>query len=66
MPRICQNCGKGSQIEWKRKLLRGHYNPTHKKRKYPNLQKVRTSEGNRIRVCTECIRNWAKTATKNK
>jgi ribosomal protein L28 len=43
-----------------RVLLRGHYNPTGKKRKYPNLQWARV-EGKRMRICTDCIKTIHKT-----
>jgi hypothetical protein len=45
----------------KRHLLRGHYNPTPKVRKYPNLQYA-TVDGRRQLICTRCIRTLAKTA----
>lgn len=41
-------------------LLRGHYNPTNKTRKYPNLQKTHNVEGMRVLACTSCIRTMAK------
>ncbi len=53
-------CGKGSQMQGKRKLLRGHYNPVNWSRKYPNLQWARV-KGERVRVCTQCMRKLAKT-----
>ncbi|MBI5401483.1 50S ribosomal protein L28 [Candidatus Wolfebacteria bacterium] len=58
--RHCEMCGKGSLVRGARKKLRGKYNPTVKKRKYPNLQKT-LSEGKRILACTSCIRTTAKT-----
>lgn len=61
MAKVCEMCGKGSKMEWKRKLLRGHYNPTHKKRKYPNLQWMRKPDGTRVKVCTRCMKTAAKT-----
>jgi ribosomal protein L28 len=39
--RQCAQCGKGSVIRGKRRLLRGHYNPVSRARKYPNLQWAR-------------------------
>jgi len=49
-----------------RVLLRGHYNPTGKTRKKPNLQWARLPAvggvpGKRIRMCTDCIKTLAKT-----
>ncbi len=64
--RQCANCGKGSQMGGTRRLLRGHYNPTTKSRKYPNLQLARlplrgTSGqakvgGVRKLICVQCIK----------
>ncbi len=45
MAKECAICGKGSRMVWKLKKLRGKYNPTVKKRKYPNLQWVRLPAG---------------------
>lgn len=53
--RHCELCGKGSIIRGKRKLLRGHYNPTSTSRKYPNLQWGRVG-GTRMRICTNCMK----------
>ena len=51
----------------KRKLLRGHYNPTTKKRRRPNLQWFRLPEdtkghkaGERVLSCTKCMKAYAK------
>ncbi len=43
-------------------LLRGHYNPTNWSRKYPNLQKSVNPKGEKVLVCTTCIRTFGKTA----
>jgi len=66
MSRRCTICGKKSMVAVTRKKLRGKYNPTGKKIKYPNLQwvylpsKVLTKEGlvsgKRVKACTRCIR----------
>jgi len=45
----------------RRKLLRGHYNPTVRRRKYPNLQWARI-DGKRIKICTDCIKTQNKTS----
>lgn len=55
MARICGICGKGSQVVTPRKLLRAHYNPTSKQRRYPNLQTLRIS-GTKLRLCTRCLK----------
>ncbi len=52
----CELCGKGSIMRAARKKLRGNYNPTPKKRKYPNLQKTRLASGQRVLACAKCIK----------
>ncbi|MYE38001.1 MAG: 50S ribosomal protein L28 [Candidatus Spechtbacteria bacterium SB0662_bin_43] len=61
MAKQCAQCGKGSQMQTTRKLLRGNYNPTNRVRKYPNLQWAKTPDGSRIKICTQCIRTTSKT-----
>lgn len=56
MSRICQVCGKGSMMVTPRKFLRAHYNPTEKKRRYPNLQTLRLA-GSKMKLCTRCLKN---------
>ena len=56
----CAKCGKGTVIRGKRVLLRGHYNPVEKSRRYPNLQSA-LFNGKRSKICTRCIRTLAKT-----
>ncbi|MBZ9572857.1 50S ribosomal protein L28 [Patescibacteria group bacterium] len=71
MSKICAICGKGSRVFGVRKKLRGKYNPTVKRRKYPNLQWVRVPigitlkkykkfAGKRILACTKCIKALGK------
>jgi len=72
MANQCPICGKKSQLKRKlNKLRRGKYNPSPKKRKYPNLQWVKIPidvkkpafkkfAGKRIRVCTKCIKTLSK------
>lgn len=45
---------------WKLVKLRGKYNPTVKKRKYPNLQWVKLPSGERVKACAKCIKATAK------
>ncbi len=64
----CEICGKGSVMVQHRVKLRGKYNPTGKKRKYPNLQwvvvptdvkhpkKAIPLRGKRVLACTKCIK----------
>ena len=68
----CSICGKGSILITPRNKLRGKYNPTDKKRKYPNLQWVTSNmnvpafakamAGKRVKACAKCV----KTQTKGK
>lgn len=58
--RQCELCGKGSIMRGQRKKLRGNYNPTPAKRKYPNLHKTRLPDGKRVVVCTDCLRKLTK------
>jgi ribosomal protein L28 len=60
MAKQCAICGKGSMMAWRRIKLRGKYNPTIKKRKYPNLQWVRLASGKRVKACTKCIKAMGK------
>lgn len=56
MSRRCAICGKKSMVAVTRKKLRGQYNPTGKKRKYPNLQWVTFESGKRVKACAKCIK----------
>ncbi|MCK4473803.1 50S ribosomal protein L28 [Candidatus Parcubacteria bacterium] len=60
MAKQCAICGKKSMMVGKLVKLRGKYNPTIKKRKYPNLQWVRLLSGKRVLACTKCIKAMAK------
>ncbi|XOA42878.1 MAG: large ribosomal subunit protein bL28 [Candidatus Nealsonbacteria bacterium] len=71
MAKQCQICGKTSQKFRKLVKLRGKYNPSTKKRRYPNLQWVRVPggtkrkkfksfAGKRILACTKCIKTLGK------
>src|SRR6185369_5279271 len=57
--RQCEKCSRSSQMGGTRKLLRGHYNPVNKSRKYANIQWAATPDG-RQRLCTNCIKTLAK------
>ncbi|PIP17088.1 MAG: 50S ribosomal protein L28 [Candidatus Portnoybacteria bacterium CG23_combo_of_CG06-09_8_20_14_all_37_13] len=59
MAKICEVCGKTSMMAVVRKLLRGHYNPTTKKRKYPNLQHKKIGN-KRIWICAKCLKAMGK------
>lgn len=56
MPRQCKLCNKSPKVFIERKLLRGHYNPTKKSFKYPNLQWAVLPSGKRQKICTNCIK----------
>jgi ribosomal protein L28 len=60
MSRICSICGKGYVTTTKRKKLRSKYNPTTKKRKYPNLQWVTLGNNKRVKACAKCVKAMAK------
>ena len=57
--RTCVVCGKTSHMERKRNLLRGHYNPSEKFRKFPNLQPVSIKGHKSVLVCTDCKKGIA-------
>ena len=56
----CTICGKTSLMAGQRKKLMSRYNPTPKKRKYPNLQWIRLTSGKRVKACTKCIKTIGK------
>ena len=71
MAKQCTICGKKSMMVQKLKKLRGKYNPTVKKRKYPNLQQLRVPAdikrkaykkfaGKRVLACAKCIKTLGK------
>ncbi len=71
MAKQCAICGKKSIMVQKRVKLRGKYNPTVKKRKYPNLQWLRVPSdikkksykkfaGKRVLACAKCIKALGK------
>ena len=49
-----------------RKKLRGHYNPTNWSRKHPNLQKAATPTGEKVLVCVQCVKGFAKPPRKTR
>jgi len=61
MAKKCAICEKSSMMVQKRVKLRGKYNPTIKKRKYPNLQWMHLPNGKRILACAKCIKAQSKT-----
>lgn len=63
--RQCSVCHKGSRMGGARRLLRGHYNPVNRSRKYPNLQWAKVN-GERAKVCAQCMKKSAAGAGKKK
>ena len=72
MAKTCAVCAKKSIMGRQYKKLMSKYNPTPKKRKYPNLQWARVPAeteqkrfkgfaGQRILACAKCIKAMAKT-----
>jgi hypothetical protein len=51
--KICQICKKGRKKAYKRKKLRGHFNPVKKYFQKPNLQFL-TINNKKILVCKDC------------
>jgi ribosomal protein L28 len=72
MAKQCRICEKKGKIVWRRVKLRADkYNPTIKRKQYPNLQWVRVPldikkeifkkfRGKRILACRKCIRTLEK------
>lgn len=60
MQKICAICSKKSDVGGYYVKLRGKYNPTKKKRRYPNLQWTRLLNGKRVLACTKCIKALAR------
>lgn len=70
MSRRCEICGKETVVSNQRKKLMSRYNPTPKKKKYPNIQSVlvpnevpkkfKEFAGTRVKACTKCIKSFSK------
>jgi len=64
--KVCSICGKKSEMGGYLVKLRGKFNPTKKKRRYPNLQWTRLpaqnnlSKGKRVLACAKCIKAFSK------
>jgi ribosomal protein L28 len=56
MARVCDRCGRGSN----RAISRSHSNIATKREQFVNLQ-ARKVAGQRIKVCTRCVRTMTKT-----
>ncbi len=60
---MCPVCKKVSRMGGVRKLLRGHYNPTTKRKRHPNLQWYALPSGKRLKICTSCLKKQAQDPT---
>jgi ribosomal protein L28 len=72
MAKECTICKKRGKMVWRRVKLRAErYNPTVKRKQYPNLQwikipleikkeKFKKFAGKRVLACTKCIKTLAK------
>ncbi len=58
MANICPACEKSSKMvgNYSNRVRATKFNPTGKKRKYPNLQWARIPNGPRVKLCTSCIK----------
>ncbi|HEY4499877.1 MAG TPA: hypothetical protein VJH70_01980 [Candidatus Paceibacterota bacterium] len=61
--KMCVQCGKTYLMGGTRRLLRGHYNPTNRSKKQPNLQwsKLPGKIG-RFKICAKCLKSLKKPA----
>ncbi|MEA1936766.1 MAG: 50S ribosomal protein L28 [Patescibacteria group bacterium] len=55
MSRTCQICGRGTRAS----QTRSHSNIATKRKQYINVQK-KTIDGEKIKICTKCIKTMAK------
>jgi ribosomal protein L28 len=71
MSKQCKICGKKGRMVWKRKKLRGKYNPTVKYKQQPNLQWAKVPQdikrkeykkfvGKRVLMCSKCRKTMLK------
>ncbi len=54
----CHLCAKGSLVAggYSNRVRATKFNPTGKKRKYPNLQWGKSPAGERLLLCTRCLK----------
>ena len=54
----CPICDKGTQVGggYSNRVRATKFNPTGKRRKYPNLQWATLPTGGRIKICTSCLK----------
>ncbi|MEK7581792.1 MAG: 50S ribosomal protein L28 [Patescibacteria group bacterium] len=58
MAKACPICNKGTQVGggYSNRVRATKFNPTGKKRRYPNLQWVKLPAGGRTKICTSCLK----------
>lgn len=58
MARTCYICEKGSLLAggYSNRVRATKYNPTGKVRRQPNLQWAKLAGGQRVQLCTKCIK----------
>jgi len=58
MAKACPICDKGSQMggSYSNRVRATQFNPTGKRRRYPNLQWATLLSGKRVKICTTCIK----------
>ena len=56
--KACPICNKGSRVVggYSNRIRATKYNPTGKNRKQPNLQWALVPGGQRIKICTSCLK----------
>jgi len=58
MARVCTICDKKSVVGggYSNRVRATQFNPTGKRRRYPNLQWAKTPSGKRVKICTGCLK----------
>ncbi|PIR57630.1 MAG: 50S ribosomal protein L28 [Parcubacteria group bacterium CG10_big_fil_rev_8_21_14_0_10_38_31] len=58
MTKVCPICEKGSQMGggYSNRVRATQFNPTGKRRRYPNLQWATLLSGGRVKICTNCLK----------
>jgi len=58
MAKQCPICEKGTQVGggYSNRVRATKFNPTGKRRRYPNLQWASLPSGGRIKICTRCLK----------
>jgi len=58
MAKACPICEKGTIVggHYSNRVRATKFNPTGKKRRYPNLQWAALPNGGRVKICTSCLK----------